>query len=226
MEHLIIGAGEIGKALQGIFNCDIRDIKSDLQGEYDIIHIAYPYFDGFIKSVLDYQKQYNAKYVVVHSTVPVGTCEVAGFHHSPVTGVHPHLKNSILTFTKFVSGENAEFIAKEFRNYGIPAKSIYKQGNTEAGKLFGLLIYGINVLLEKEIYQYCLDNNLNYEIVYKDFVKMYNEGYLKMGMDWAKMYELTHKEGGIGGHCVIQNAPTLKTDFSEILARLNNKFVV
>lgn len=226
MKHLIIGAGEIGSALQSIFSCDIRDIKSDLNGEYDILHIAYPYFDGFIKSVLDYQKLYNAKYVVVHSTVPVGTCEIAGFHHSPVTGVHPHLKESILTFTKFVSGENSEIIAKEFRNYGIPAKSIQKQGDSEAGKLFGLLIYGINVLLEKEIYQYCIDNNLDYEVVYKDFVKMYNQGYQKMGMSWAKMYELEHKQGGIGGHCVIQNAPSLKTDFSEILARLNNKFVV
>jgi hypothetical protein len=226
MKHLVIGAGEIGKSLQSIFECDIRDAESDLVGEYDILHIAYPYFVGFEQSVLDYKNQYGARYVVVHSTVPVGTCDSIGVAHSPVTGVHPHLVESIKTFTKFVSGAGAEDIVTEFNLYGIPAVYVVDSRNTEAGKLYGLLIYGINVLLEKEIYAYCKENNLDYDVVYRQFVQMYNTGYKAMNMDWAKMYELTHKDGGVGGHCVLQNAPLLGTDFAEVLTRLNDKYVV
>lgn len=223
MKHLVIGAGEIGKALQQIFNCDIRDKESDLQGQYDVLHIAYPYTPFFDEVTDAYILQYQPKYVVVHSTVPVKTCKVLGLIHSPCTGVHPHLKESILTFTKFVSDKD---MVEEFRKYGIPAVYMPSSDDTEAGKLFALLIYGINVLLEKEIYQYCKDNHLNYDNAYTKMVKMYNDGYDAMGMPWARMYELAHKEGGIGGHCVVQNAPMLKTDFSRILEKLNAKFMV
>lgn len=226
MKHLIIGNGEIGKSLQDIFQCDIRDKEDTVSGAYDILHIAYPYFNGFEKSVNEYKNKYNANYVVVHSTVPVGTCKKIGVAHSPVTGVHPHLAESIKTFTKFVAGIGAEEITKEFIRFDIPAVSVDNSDNTEAGKLFNLLFYGINVLLEKEVYDFCAKNNLDYSVVYKDFVEMYNNGYSSMGMDWAKLYELQHKDGGIGGHCILQNAPLLKTDFSKILERLNSKYVV
>lgn len=223
MKHLIIGAGEIGKALQAIFNCDIRDKDSDLVGEYDVLHISYPYFEGFEQVTTDYKNQYNAKYVVIHSTVPVGTCRKIGAIHSPVNGVHPHLAESIKTFTKFVS---SEVMVEEFKKYGIPAVFIDSSSDTEAGKLYALLIYGINVLLEKEIYEYCKDNNLDYTNVYTKMVKMYNEGYAKMGMNWAKMYELTHKEGSLGGHCVAQNSPMLGTEFAKILSTLNRRYML
>lgn len=226
MKHLIIGQGEIGKSLQAILNCDIHDIDPLPVKHYDIIHIAIPYSKKFNKIVKDYKKRYTADYVVIHSTVPVGTSEKLGVCHSPVTGVHPHLTESMKTFTKFVSGTGADVIVEEFKTYGIPAVHIENSGNTEAGKLYSLLIYGINVLLEKEIYQYCKDKGLDYDVVYRQFVEMYNQGYSKMGMNHIKMYELTHKDGGIGGHCVLQNSPMLKTDFAKILSTLNKKFVL
>lgn len=223
MKHLIIGNGEIGKALQTIFNCDIRDKESDLIGEYDVIHISYPYFKGFEQATVDYKNQYNAKYAIVHSTVPVGTCRKIGAIHSPVTGVHPHLAESIRTFTKFI---NSEIMVEEFKKYGIPAVFVENSSDTEAGKLYALLIYGINVLLEKEIYEYCDKNNLCYDNVYTQMIKMYNEGYQKMGLSHFKIYELTHKEGKIGGHCVTQNAPMLDTEFSKILSTLNERYML
>ena len=221
MKHLIIGNGEIGQALQKIFNCDIRDIKSDLVGKYDVLHIAYPYSIFFDETVLNYKKKYKAKYVVVHSTVPTGTCESIGVIHSPVTGVHPHLKESILTFTKFVTDKA---MVREFKKYGIPAKYIKGSSNTEAGKLYALLIYGINVQLEKEIFEYCKENKLDYKSVYNEMVQMYNSGYEKMGMGHFKIYDLKHQTGKIGGHCVMTNAPLLKTDFAKILTKLNEKY--
>lgn len=223
MKHLIIGAGEIGQALQRVFKCDIRDIEEIPVKKYDILHIAIPNCVNFVNIVNDYKKLYKAKYVVVHSTVPVGTCKKGGYIHSPVTGVHPHLAKSLKTFTKFVSNKK---ITEEFIKYGIPAVYIKGSNNTEAGKLYALAIYGINVLLEKEIYKYCIDNKLNYDVVYRQFIDMYNGGYSKMGMKHIKMYELEHRKGGIGGHCVVQNSPLLKTPLTKVLVRENKRYVI
>lgn len=223
MEHLIIGNGEIGMALQKVFKCDIRDIEDIPVKKYDVLHIAIPYSKKFIKIVQGYRKLYKAKYVVVHSTVPVRTCAKGDFIHSPVTGVHPHLAKSLRTFTKFVSNK---VMVYEFQKYGIPAVYVKGSNNTEAGKLFNLMTYGINVLIEKEIYRYCEDNKLNYDVVYGQFVEMYNKGYKKMGMNHIKMYELTHKVGGLGGHCVMQNAPLLKTPLTKVLVRENKRNVI
>jgi hypothetical protein len=60
--------------------------------------------------------------------------------------------------------------------------------------------------------------------VYKGFIEMYNNGYEKMGLSNNKIYSLDHREGPIGGHCVMSNAVKLKTKFSKILKKLNNLY--
>jgi hypothetical protein len=155
MNHLIIGQGEVGQSLQKIFECDIHDIHPIENKSYDIIHITFPYSKKFNKYVRFYQKKYSAKYTVIHSTVPLGTSKKLKSAHSPVTGVHPYLEESIKTFTKFIGGENSDILSKEFIKYGIPAISNPNSNNTEAGKLYNLLTYGINILIEKEIYSFC-----------------------------------------------------------------------
>jgi len=224
MKHLVIGNGEVGKALQEVFNCDIRDLEKTDFKKYDVIHIAFPYSKKFIKQVKKYQERYNPEYTVIHSTVPVGTSTKLKANHSPVTGVHPKLVESIKTFTKFIGGKDSSILAEEFQKYGINAVAVLRTEETEAGKLYNLLTYGINILIEKEIYKFCVDNGLDYSVVYKDFVKMYNEGYQKLGMNNIKMYELKHKEGCIGGHCVVKNSPLLKTRFSKVLKKLNSLY--
>lgn len=217
MNHLIIGAGEIGNSLKQILDCDIHDVEPFESKHYDIIHVAFPYSKNFIKQVKLYQERYTPTHTVIHSTVPVGTSKKLDAVHSPVTGVHPYLAQSIKTFTKFVGGENAEVVAEELKRFNIPTKAVENSEETEAGKLYNLLTYGINILIEKEIHEYCAKNNLNYDVVYTEFVKSYNKGYKDMGMNWAQMYELKHKPGNIGGHCVTQNAPLLRTKLSKLL---------
>lgn len=226
MQHLIIGNGEIGTALKQVFKCDIRDKTDDnTKKSYDILHIAYPYFSGFEKSVKSYIKRYSPKYVVVHSTVPVGTCEKMGVLHSPVTGVHPHLAKSLKTFTKFVGGGASEVVADEFKKYDIKAVPVTTANDTEAGKLYNLLTYGVNILIEKEIWRFCEDNSLNYDVVYRQFVEEYNSGYKKMKLPQFQMYNLKHFEGGVGGHCIMENAPHLNTPLSKLLDDYNVKFI-
>ncbi len=224
MKHLIIGNGEVGKALKDIFKCDIHDLDPINNQPYEVIHIAFPYSKKFVKHVKKYQERYNPKYTIIHSTVPVGTSTKLKANHSPITGVHPRLVESIKTFTKFIGGNDSQILSEEFNKYGLNSVAVLRSEETEAGKLYNLLTYGINILIEKEIHQFCMSQNLNYDVVYKDFVKMYNNGYRKLGMSHINIYELEHKEGGIGGHCIVENSPLLKTRFSKILKIFNKRY--
>lgn len=221
MRHLIIGNGEIGKSLEQIFKCDIHDQVPFAPQKYDIIHIAFPFSKKFKKAVKEYQKRYKPTYTVIHSTVPVGTSKKLGAIHSPVNGKHPDLSESIQTFTKLVGGKGAKDIVKEFEKYSVPAKAFDNSDDTEAAKLWILNIYGMNILIEKEIYHYCKKNNLNFDVVYTEMVQAYNKGYETMGMPEFKTYELKHYPGKIGGHCITQNMPHLNSWFAKILFYAN-----
>jgi len=224
MNHLVIGSGQIGTAISQILKCDIRDIEK-FEGEYGAIHICFPYSDRFISQVKKYKKEHNARYVVIHSTVPVGTSRTLEACHSPITGKHPDLYESILLFTKLFAGRGAKRMAEEFDFKGCETKVLIKPENTEAGKLWALNIYGLNVMIEKEIYKYCEENKLDFNEVYTDFVEMYNGGYNKMGLPQFQQYNLKHMEGKIGGHCIIQNMDNLNSPLSSLLKKLNDGVV-
>ena len=126
MRHLVIGMGEIGSAIQSIFGADYTDpVKGDSfsNGDYDMMHICIPYSKNFEKIVKEYQEEYKPVYTVVHSTVPIGTCNRLDVTHSPCRGKHPSLKESILTFVKYVGGTHADIVAEEFKRHGIPAQA-------------------------------------------------------------------------------------------------------
>ena len=152
MRTLIIGRGEIGKSLEKVlkgalytvFSRDkenIPDVKN-----VEIMHICFPYSDTFIETVKDYQEEYQPKYTVIHSTVPVGTSRKCNAIHSPVVGIHPHLADSIKTFTKYLSGEGASEVADYFRRAGIKVYLFNNQEETELMKRLEDI-----VLLSKEI---------------------------------------------------------------------------
>lgn len=222
MRHLVIGNGEIGKALASVLGCDACDVEG-VEGRYDVLHICFPFSKKFADHVAAYRRRHQAKYVIVHSTVPVGTCRELGVLHSPVTGVHPHLAESMKIFSKPVGGPGAYYAVRELRRFGIPAEQWPSSDDTEAGKLYALLIYGINVMLEKEAHGYCEALGLSHQHVYRRMASIYNRGYGRMGMGHFRMYELKHVDGPLGGHCVAQNAPLLGTRFAALLAELDGE---
>ena len=97
MQQLVIGLGEVGTAISNILNCDGIDAGDANSQDYEMLHICFPYSDAFVESVKAYKRIYKSEYVVVHSTVPVGTCDAEGWVHSPVRGVHPNLEEGIRT---------------------------------------------------------------------------------------------------------------------------------
>lgn len=217
--HLVIGLGEIGSSVQRVLDCDGIG-KDDIapKEQYDFVHICIPYSVEFVDIVRDYAGEFQASYVVNHSTVPVGTTEkIENAVHSPVRGVHPTLDTSITTFTKYVGGKLAGKVAEELEEYGIPTKVIDNPRETEAGKLWSTTIYGWNIIIEKAIHKYCEDYGLDFATVYNHFNSTYNTGYEKMNMPQFKKYNLEHKPGRIGGHCIESNTQMLDDQIAEDL---------
>lgn len=93
---MIVGYGEIGQSLCKVLNkkysIDIIDIniEPNVSG-VDVMHVCFPYSKNFIKEVKRYRKKYKPNYIIIHSTVKIGTAKKCKAYYSPVRGIHPHL---------------------------------------------------------------------------------------------------------------------------------------
>lgn len=224
---LIIGKGEIGNALFKIldshYDTYIRDRENlDIRG-IEVLHICFPYSDKFVEMVQYYQSQYNPKFTVIHSTVPIGTTTKLYAYHSPVRGVHPNLKEGIKTFVKYLA-PNSEELKQYFNRAGIKIVMVDKPENTEAQKLWETTQYAWFIVLEKEIYKWCQENNLDFNIIYTEANKTYNEGYFKLGMKNVIRPILKQANGKIGGHCIIPNCELLESEVAKIILKMNQQY--
>lgn len=216
---LVIGLGEVGKAIANILNCDGID-KDEIAPEsrYKFLHICIGYSEKFIEAVEFYQSFYAADYTIIHSTVPIGTSRKLHATHSPIRGVHPELEEGIRTFTKYFGGPEAMVVGRIFEMKKIPVFFCNNQEDTEALKLWDTTIYGINILIEKEIYKFCKDHGLKFSTIYTHANYTYNKGYQKLGKPQYSKYMLEHRnEEKIGGHCILPNAKLLDSPLAKLL---------
>lgn len=227
MKQLVIGLGQIGSAIKVVLghSADGLDIqkREPLLEYYDVLHICIPYSENFIEIVSNYQKRFEPSLTIIHSTVALGTSEKLGAVHSPVRGIHPNLVEGVQTFAKFFGGEKAEEAAKIFENLGIDVVIAESSQDTEAMKLWDTTIYGWNILIEKIIFQYCEENDLDFNTVYTEANRSYNLGYADLDRPEYKKYVLKHIPGPIGGHCVIPNLEMLGGPIAEIIKNFNEK---
>lgn len=209
--HVVVGLGEVGSALKDVLCCDGYDKDDLLDKEYFILHICIPYTKQFVDIVKEYQKKTNCFITVVHSTVPIGTCEQLGAIHSPIRGVHPNLKEGIETFVKYFGGEGTttKIVMSDFNKFGITTEYVGSSKTSEAIKLWDTTIYGVNIELEKFIHAYCEGQGVDFKYVYTNANQTYNDGYERLGKPQFKKYILKHIEGPIGGHCVEPNKKLL-----------------
>lgn len=224
--HLVIGGGEVGAAIADVLDCDILDTEpSRCRGElgegYEYVHICIPYVEGFENVVMFYREKLKPRYLIIHSTVPIGTSTKLGAIHSPVRGKHPHLTESVKNFTKYFAGAGADKVAKEFK--GIDTKCFPKPETTEAMKLCDLLQYAASIIVAKEIAEFCEKMDLEYDDVYTEGNTTYNLGYYKMGEAHFVRPVLKQMPGKIGGHCVIQNIPKLDIPIVRHIIKENDK---
>lgn len=222
MTQLVVGAGEVGTAVHAVLSrahpVAIRDVEPvDLAA--DVLHVCIPWSNRFVEVVRGYQRQHLADLVVVHSTVPVGTCDSEGWVHSPVRGRHPELVDSLLTFVKHFGGARAEEAAKVFEVAGCDVAVHPLAAETESAKLWELVQFGLQVVIEQEIYQWCERSGLDPDVVYRQFAEGYNDGYIAMGLSQFVRPVLEHMPGPIGGHCVRQCSVLLDHPLAAMVAR-------
>lgn len=218
----MIGAGQVGsalfKVLESVHETTLRDTEPD-NAQADMIHICFPWSEQFVELVQGYIKLHKAQYVVVHSTVPVGTCDPYGWVHSPIRGRHPNLYEGIMTFTKHVGGRDAETVSGEFKLAGLTTLVHPYATETEAGKLWELTQFGLQVMTQKAIYKWCVERDIDPDVVYRQFAETYNDGYQLLDEDRFVRPVLDHMPGPIGGHCVTQCAGMLDHELGQQVAR-------
>lgn len=221
VDHLVIGAGEIGTALHTLLGsaCEValRDV-----GEVDCrartLHIAFPWSERFTDQVAAYEQAHGADLVVVHSTVQVGTCDPRGWVHSPVRGRHPGLLYGLSASVKHIGGQRAPEVALVFRACGLRVSIHDRAAETEAGKLWELVQFGLQVKVEQAIHDWCAEHGVDPDVVYREFAEAYNDAYRMLGQPQFVRPVLEHMPGPIGGHCIRDCAALLDHPLARMVA--------
>jgi len=240
---LIVGLGEVGKSVLGLYNPlqtltgaytlyykDLKNITDKAVNinslkdyiNVDVLHICIPYTDIFKETVMKYIKDYKPSLTLIHSTVDIGTtrsiaeeamCVTA---HTPVMGVHPNLTKSMQTFKKIVGVmalNDRSIILQHLSSIRVIPEFYETPEDSEAAKLLSTTYYGHNIKFMQDVHKFCEENKLNFETVYKRTNEIYNEGYTEMGMSNVIRPVLSYQPGKIGGHCIIPNSVILKDKF-------------
>jgi hypothetical protein len=207
---LIIGFGEIGQGLEKVlksYSPIILDKGMEVDiSDVDFMHICFPYSEDFILEVKKYQEKYNPKFIIIHSTVPIGISRLCNAIHSPCICQHPFIEEGLRTFPKMLGGEQASEVADYFRRVGLKVVLFDKSETTETAKIFLTEYYRHCIEFTKEVKEYCDKNGLNFSEVYRIPNQIYNEGYKKLNHEEFIRPILEPIMTPIGGHCVIPNS--------------------
>lgn len=250
--HLIIGAGEVGRALFDLlnpkFNVEMRDVGGHKKEHFDIIHITYPPIKNFAGVTRKYIKFYMPNVVIIHSTIAVGTTRKIGplAVHSPIFGPHKRGHNpgivdgktfapsakgkltfgkNITYFVKYFSGPKADKAASYFSRIGIKTRIFKKPETTELLKILDTTYYAWNVVFSKEVKRLCDEYGLDFDEVYTIPNRDYNEGYRRIGkMSHVIRPVLKYMPGKIGGHCMIPNCDLLDDWLTKTIKERNRKY--
>ena len=220
MDSLIIGNGEIGSALHKILGGDVVDKDGMGAKEYDIIHICFPYFNGFDDEVRKYQDWYKPRHTVIHSTVPIGTSRKCGAIHSPVSGIHPFLEEGLRTFPKYLGGEKASEVADYFRRKGFKVYITDKPETTELTKILCTTYYAMSIEYTKDVKEQCEKYGVPFEF-WTVWNENYNKGYEKLGFPEYMRQNLVPIMTKQGGHCTLPNCELLETKFTKFIKEQN-----
>lgn len=224
MKSLIIGKGEVGKALHNVladfYPITAVDIHEDTSMEPEIMHVCFPFSKSFITEVKKYQKKYKPKFTIIHSTVPPGTSRICNAIHSPIIGLHPYLAESIKIFIKFLAGEKAHMVADYFRKAGIKVYVFDEPETTELLKILDTDFYALCIEYTKDVKRLCKKYKVPFE-AWTLWTQNYNQGYEKLGYPEYTRPNLVPILRKIGGHCLLPNSEMLETEFTRLIKKLN-----
>lgn len=205
------GKGTVGGALVDVFQRGSgrvyildKGLTPIIETRVDFLHVAIPYTDNFVSEVKEIKETYAPRWIVIHSTVPVGTTRKIGVcaAHSPVRGQHNDLSDSLLRFPKYVGSQTLESenaVLKHFGDFGVPVIGFPSPESTELAKLLCLSRYLNDLAFYEVAHRLCTKFNVPPDIV-KSWTSTYNSGY--KDTKWVRP-NLEFPRGYIGGTCVL-----------------------
>jgi hypothetical protein len=221
MKSLVVGMWEVGKWLFWVlskrYTCVSKE-KTDIEIEdgVDFMHICFPYSEWFVNEVERLVDLYKPMYTVIHSTVPVWTTQKCADFFSPIVGKHPHLEESVATFTKWIAWDDVEILEQYLNHAGIATEIFSSTDSLEFAKIMCTTRYGMDICFMKMMEQICNERGYDFEEVYTNRTNNYNTWYLNMDNPEYWRPVLKPMPWKIGWHCVVQNTAferNLATDF-------------
>lgn len=233
MKSLIIGSGEVGMALNEVLkqahDSHLVDINPPPLEGVEVLNLCFPYSPDFVKEARKYIQSYRPKFVINHSTVPIGTTRQLGdlAVHSPVNGRHPDLINSLRAFVKFIGATNA-FASYEAARFlqlaGMNTMIFSSPETTELAKILCTTRFGWDIAFMKEAARICKEYKLPFHEVYTEWTWHYNQGYKNLNHLEFTRPALFPMSGGIGGHCIMPNCDLLEDFLTELVKGRNQLY--
>lgn len=230
----IIGLGEVGAALFSILKhkYSVQWFEKTSNPDYsaEIMHVCIPFRAGFMEDVLRYVEIQKPKYIVVHSSVEVGTTKALAARtglpvfHSPVRGKHPDLKPEFLVYEKYLSydephKDTSELVADYFRKVGIQVTIWKGTHQTELAKLLELSRYGVYIAFAKEQDDICKKFGCDYKLVVNDYERSRTDGLKTINRHDYIQPILYPFERFVGGHCTVEDMQILLEQYDGKLLR-------
>ena len=224
MKSSIIGLGEVGAGLFSILknHYDIQWFEKTSEPSYscEIMHICIPWSETFVSTVKRYVDVQNPTYLVVHSSVPVGTCQqlqtlcAIPVFHSPIRGQHPDMTGGILNYVKYLGTDLRDTVVNEqvcsyFDKAGIKTELIVGTKSTELAKLLELCRYGTYIAFAKEQESICKHFGLDYSTVVTKYETTRSEGLMRINRPELVQPLLIPFKDFVGGHCTVEDMAIL-----------------
>ena len=202
---LIVGYGEVGKALHILLKCPARDIKPERHDPRRVqyLHVCIPWMNDFHDIVLKYIRRYKPRLTIIHATVPPGTSRKLGACHVPIRGRAP-LEVDIPRFRHYAGilpGQREEVVKAM---HPIKVRLAGPPELTELAKILELERYGKGLEVARRQLASCRRFKVDYKDAVTEWIRTYNDGMGARGdSERFKMPTYVPPEGPIGGHCVV-----------------------
>ncbi len=241
---MVLGLGEVGHPLFQLLNdcgrfrvygwdIDEKKMSTIKQGtfpqEVEVLHICYPCYDQdkFVKTTIDYVRQFTPKLVIINSTVSPGTTlkvyegTKCNLSHSPVRGIHRKentMKKDLLFWTKYIGGVNSEstdLTVKHFKEIGLKTKALRGPVETELAKLFETTYRAWMIAVFQEMHRISRHFGADFDQVVDMLADVHR----------VRLNKPPHYPGVIGGHCLIPNTKLLlksyDSEFLQLILKSN-----
>ena len=236
----MVGLGEIGlpifKLLSKYFPTDgfdkiekLNSQKFSKTKDIELMHVCIPFTKSFQSEVIELEKKFKAKGIIIHSTIsPNTTKKLQGklsvpIIYSATRGVHKRMLKDLKRYTKFYSVFDwaphsnwaSKLFVKRMNKVGIKTKKMTNPTTLELAKiLVDTTYYGWLINYAQITNVIAMKHKVDYDEMW-----LFAEEINKFLGNRPKLFP-----GYIGGHCVIPNLDLMNDYSLNQIKKINESF--